>query len=150
MATVCKICWTWCQGCGRKCKCGWWANMISAVNSVYDLGMSVDLIKENVNNIYNWKRVYTAVEIFDHLVNGVELPERKKPKMAYVEQSYINNVKNFKPRKNPSNKCVYREEGDDRVVTVWDRCIYCNNVKHYAPDICPSFNLEENTDDNSK
>ena len=151
MWVVCKICWTGCQWCGRKCKCGWWANMIGSANSMYGLGMSVDMIKKNIVDIYNLKRWHTPVEIYDYYVNGVDLPE-KKIKVSgdgeLVSQSYINTVANFKPTPNPSPKCCYVKEGEKKTVTVWSRCIYCNNVKMYAPEVCPSYWLEKEIDEN--
>lgn len=149
MAITCKICGKGCQWCGRKCACGWGANMISAANSMYDLGMSVDMIKANISNIYNWKRKYTSVEIYDHLVNGVELPEKKGyiNEGAEVVQNYVNTVQNFKPTPNPTPHCVYLREGEKWQVTVWSRCIYCNCVKQYAPKVCPSYWLKTDEED---
>lgn len=145
MWVVCKICWTGCQWCGRKCKCGWWANMIGSANSMYDLGMPVDMIKTNIVDIYNLKRWHTPVEIYDYYVNGIDLPEKKNRVSSgeVVSQSYVNTVANFKPTPNPSPKCCYVKEGEKKTVTVWSRCIYCNNVKMYAPEVCPSYWLEK-------
>lgn len=144
MAVTCKICWTGCQGCGRKCKCGWWANMIGIANSMFDLWMAVPMIQNNISDIYSLKRWYTPVEIYDHYVNGVELPEKKGRVSTshFVSQSYTNTVANFKPTPNPQPKCCYTREGERGTVTVWSRCIYCNNVKMYAPNVCPSYWLE--------
>lgn len=149
MWVTCKICWTWCQGCGRKCKCWRGANMIGSANSMYDLWMPVDMIKKNIVDIYNLKRRHTPVEIFDYYVNGIDLPEKniRNNSWEVVSQSYIHTVANFQPTPNPQPKCCYVKEGEKKTVTVWSRCIYCNNVKMYAPDVCPSYWLEVKEED---
>lgn len=83
--------------------------MIGSANSMYDLGMSVDMIKKNIVDIYNLKRWYTPIEIYDYYVNGVELPEKKNKTNSdnIVSQSYVNTVANFVPSVNPNPKCCY-------------------------------------------
>lgn len=136
MWVVCKICGKGCQWCGRKCWCWWGAYLISTVNSLYDLWMSVDIIKANKDEIYRFKNVYSPVEMYDHYVNGKERPEWKAKKVVHIPQkTYENTVKNFVEKENPNSTCVY----DSHNVSPRDRCIYCNSVRMYAPKICKAY-----------
>ena len=118
--------------------------MIGIANSMFDLGMSVQMIQDNISSIYNWKRTYTPVEIYDYLVNGVELPERQQSRYGEYKESktFTNTVANFQPTPNPHPQCCYTRDGDTSKVNVRSRCIYCNSVKMYAPQVCPSYNLK--------
>lgn len=143
MWVVCKICWHWCQWCGRKCKCGWWANLIWTMNSLYDLWMVAEDLKAHQNDIYSKSRIYTPIELFDYYVNKVELPERKVKLNTYVPHKTYEEVKKFTPKNNPNPTCEF-----DNSNGVWSRCIYCNSVKLYAPKVCPSYKLNDNLNSN--
>ena len=142
MGVVCKICNSGCQGCGRKCKCWYNANMIGTVNSLYDLGMDANLIHTNINDIYNKRRTYSALEMYDYYVNGIALPEReKKSTVMFTNNSYINTVKNFVPKENPNPQCCYIKPWEEgKQISVRDRCIYCNEIKHYHKGNCSMYN----------
>lgn len=148
MWVVCKICWHWCQWCGRKCKCWRWANLIWTMNSLYDLWMLAEELKAHQNDIYSKSKLYTPIELFDYYVNNVELPERvNKAVNNYNPTKSYESVKNFKPKRNPNPTCVFDDKNG-----VWSRCIYCNSVKLYAPKVCPSYwlNVDDNNLDNNQ
>lgn len=142
MGVTCKICWYWCQWCGRKCKCWRGANLIGTMNKLYDLWMLAKELKAHQNEIYSKSRIYSPVELYDYFVNGVELPERNKKEQTFIAQKTYEEVKNFEPKENPNPTCEF--DGNNGV---WSRCIYCNSVKLYAPKVCPSYWLKKNKED---